>query len=273
MSLVYDLCLNVKDAPIKETLKTAYHNGYNVVAVCHTVKTVPTKADICPFSSEDLKSFGSEPSTFRFDTPQFPDKRRRLTVLTRLNIVLPAQLKAPIRATNPAITSYDLVALHPANEEQFRLASKLPVDIVSLDASHQLPFMLKRRTLSEIVESGQILEIRYGPALRTAEGAKALVAVANAVVFASRGRHVSLASDGPQRRASELSHLASTLLGLGKGAITTAPARALRHAASRRVVPCVGTMMERVGEGEVFDLLPDGFWDDDGEEPVPADIK
>ncbi|KAG0005137.1 hypothetical protein BGZ65_011883 [Modicella reniformis] len=68
---------------------------------------------------------------------------------------------------NPAISSYDIVAVQPTSENPFQAAcGTFEIDIISLDMSARLPFYLKHSTVGLAVERGVYFELCYSAAIR-----------------------------------------------------------------------------------------------------------
>lgn len=94
--------------------------------------------------------------------------------------------------------SYHLLALRPLNERALSLCChSLECDIISLDLSVRLPFILKFKTLGTALQRGVRFEICYSVGL-TAGGSEArrnLISGATALVRATRGRGIIVSSE------------------------------------------------------------------------------
>ena len=95
-------------------------------------------------------------------------------------------------------SSYDLLALRPTTEKAFQLCChSLDCDIISLDLSTRLPFILKFKALSTAIGRGVRFEICYSAGI-TGGGTDArrnLIAGATSLIRASRGRGLIISSE------------------------------------------------------------------------------
>lgn len=93
---------------------------------------------------------------------------------------------------------YHLLALRPLNERALNLCChSLECDIISLDLSVRLPFILKFKTLGSALQRGIRFEICYSAGL-TAGGSEArrnLISGATALIRATRGRGIIVSSE------------------------------------------------------------------------------
>ncbi|KAF9171817.1 hypothetical protein BGX21_001108 [Mortierella sp. AD011] len=104
---------------------------------------------------------------------------------------------------NPAISSYDIIAVQPTNEKLFQAAcGTFEVDIISLDMSARLPFYLKHSTVGLAVERGIYFELCYGAAIRDANARRNLISNAQSLIRVTRGKNIILSSQA--MRAMEL---------------------------------------------------------------------
>ncbi|KAK5045822.1 hypothetical protein LTR84_008915 [Exophiala bonariae] len=100
---------------------------------------------------------------------------------------------------------YDLLALRPTNEKALQLCcNSLDCDIVSLDFSQRLPFILKFKTVSSALQRGIRLEICYSPGISPSpasgghssnDARRNLIANAGSLIRATRGRGIILSSE------------------------------------------------------------------------------
>ena len=208
---------------LSHTLSFAGELGYNVIAISTNISgklpsTLPT-IDLGPLSA-------AHPS---------------LKLLTRLT------LSVSDTSQNHRLSSlqqhYSLVALRPLNEKSLQLCcTSLDCDIISLDLSVRLPFLLKFKTVSSALQRGIRFEISYSPALLGSSDAKRnLIAGATSLIRATRGRGIILSSEARNalglRAPHDVMNLAQ-IWGLeqarGKEALVEEPGKVVRLAALRR---------------------------------------
>ena len=95
-------------------------------------------------------------------------------------------------------SSYDLLALRPTTEKALALCChSLDCDLISLDLSARLPFILKFKTLSSALQRGLRFEICYSAGI-TGGGSDArrnLIGGATALIRATRGRGIVVSSE------------------------------------------------------------------------------
>ncbi|RMZ88791.1 hypothetical protein DV736_g3977, partial [Chaetothyriales sp. CBS 134916] len=118
-----------------------------------------------------------------------------MTVLTRLTLTV-SDTSHNHRLSSLQST-YDLVALRPTNEKALQLCcSTLPCDIISIDFSQRLPFVLKFKTVSSALQRGIRFEINYSPGISGGSDARRnLIAGATALIRAVRSRGLILSSE------------------------------------------------------------------------------
>ena len=118
-----------------------------------------------------------------------------VTMLTRLTLTIsdPSQNHrlASLQST------YDIIALRPTEEKSFTLAcTSLECDLISLDLSQRIPFILRFKTVSAALKRGIRFEICYSPGLtRGSEARRNLISGATALIRATRGRGLILSSE------------------------------------------------------------------------------
>ncbi|KAG0043761.1 hypothetical protein BGZ83_011059 [Gryganskiella cystojenkinii] len=104
---------------------------------------------------------------------------------------------------NPAVSSYDILAVQPTSEKMFQAACQtFEVDIISLDMSARLPFYLKHSTVGLAMERGIYFELCYGAAIRDATARRNLISNAQSLIRVTRGKNIILTSQA--MRAMEL---------------------------------------------------------------------
>lgn len=118
-----------------------------------------------------------------------------LTLLTRLNLTI-SDTSQNHRLSHLA-ASYSLLALRPTNEKSFQLCcGSLDCDIISLDVSQRLPFILKFKTVSSALQRGIRFEICYSPGVVGGSDARRnVISGATSLIRATRGRGIILSSE------------------------------------------------------------------------------
>ena len=169
------------------------------------------------------------------------DKPPNVTLLTRLT------LKISDTSQNHRIStlssSYDLLALRPTNERSFQLCcGSLDCDIISIDFSQRLPFILKFKTVSSAVQRGVRFEICYSPGIVDGTDARRnVISGATSLIRATRGRGIIISSEAKSALGLRAPYDVMNLLqvwGLGqergKEAVCEEAARLIRFAQLRR---------------------------------------
>lgn len=162
---------------LNHTLSFAEELGYGTIALATTIAgklpSTPAALNIQPL---------------RNGHPQ-------LTLLTRLNLTIsdPSQNHRLAQFSS----TFSLLALRPVNEKALQLCcNSLDCDIISLDFTTRLPFLLKFKTLSAALQRGIRFEITYSPSLTSGSDAKRhLIAGATSLIRATRGRGIIISSE------------------------------------------------------------------------------
>lgn len=132
-----------------------------------------------------------------------------LPALSLSNITVPAGLRVLKRLTltisdttqNHRLSSlnlsYDILALRPTDEKTLQLCClSLECDLISLDLTQRLPFLLKFKTVAAALQRGVRFEICYSPGISTGSDARRnLISGATQLIRASRSRGIVLSSD------------------------------------------------------------------------------
>jgi ribonuclease P/MRP protein subunit RPP1 len=94
-------------------------------------------------------------------------------------------------------STYDLLALRPTDEKTFQLAClSLECDMISLDLSQRLDFILKFSNVSAALKRGIRFEICYSPGISGGTDARRnVISGATALIRATRGRGIILSSE------------------------------------------------------------------------------
>lgn len=118
------------------------------------------------------------------------------TVLTRLTITISdATQNHRLASFQP---HYSLVALRPTTEKALQLCcNSLECDLISLDFSQRLPFVLKFKTVASALQRGVRFEICYAPSIQSghSDARRNLISGALALIRATRGRGIILSSE------------------------------------------------------------------------------
>jgi ribonuclease P/MRP protein subunit RPP1 len=172
-----NLSLSTDVRTINHTLAFAAELGYNVLAIStKIVDKVPAalpKVDLEPLQA-------ANPG---------------LKLLTRLTLHI-ADTSQNARV-NTLAQAYDIVALRPMNDKSLaQICTTLDCDLISLDLSVRLPFLLKFKTVSSALQRGIRFEIAYSPGVAGSSDAKRnLIAGATSLIRATRGRGIILSSE------------------------------------------------------------------------------
>mmetsp|Transcript_10386 Transcript_10386/g.26135 ORF Transcript_10386/g.26135 Transcript_10386/m.26135 type:complete len:343 (+) Transcript_10386:89-1117(+) len=170
---------------------------------------------------------------------------RSFRQFTRLNIVLddPHAFLSKARGAQNILESYDLLSVRPTNEKSFLAAcTQIQTDIISLDISHRIPFVLRLPTVRLALGRGVRFELCYGRAIQ--EGGSSLrnyICNALSLMRATRGRNIMFASDVGDtiflRNPADVMNLA-TLFGMNFGnakrAFSSECESVIMHAETRR---------------------------------------
>ena len=166
-------------ADLQQTLHFHAELGYSVVAIAIHVtgKLPPTPREISVSSLTVPTSITA--------------------VFTRLTLTISdATQNHRLSQFTPA---YNLLALRPTTEKTLQLCcTSLECDLISLDLSQRLTFLLKFKTVSSALQRGIRFEICYSPAIQTSGNSEArrnLISGATQLIRATRGRGIILSSD------------------------------------------------------------------------------
>ena len=118
-----------------------------------------------------------------------------MTLLTRLTLTI-SDTSQNHRLSDLS-KSYSLLALRPTNEKSFQLCcGSLDCDIISVDFSQRLPFILKFKTVSSALQRGIRFEICYSPAVVGDSNARRnVISGATSLIRATRGKSIILSSE------------------------------------------------------------------------------
>jgi ribonuclease P/MRP protein subunit RPP1 len=94
-------------------------------------------------------------------------------------------------------SAYNLVALRPTTEKALGLCcNSLECDLISIDFSVRLPFILKFKTVASAIQRGVRFEICYSPGITGGSDARRnLISGATALIRATRGRGIIISSE------------------------------------------------------------------------------
>ena len=169
------------------------------------------------------------------------EKPPNVTLLTRLTLTISDTSQNHRLST--LSSSYDLLALRPTNEKSFQLCcASLDSDIISIDFSQRLPFILKFKTVSSAVQRGVRFEICYSPGIADGTDARRnVISGATSLIRAARGRGIIISSEAKTALGLRAPHDVMNLLqvwGLGqergKEAVCEEADRVVRSARLRR---------------------------------------
>ena len=172
-------------------------------------------------------------------------------VLSRITIALEsatdggrfaaARISAALSSPSPILLGWDIIAVEAADAAGLEAAAGL-VDIVTIDMSAaRLPFPISVSLATAVLEKGAIFELRYAPAIRDIGARRFLIAGARALLMATRGRGVTLASGGKSalelrmpRDAAAIASLFGLSLQAAIIALSSASASVIAHAKKRK---------------------------------------
>lgn len=154
--------------------------------------------------------------------------------------------KTQIHSLNPsneALEPYDLIAIEPCSEPLFKWCCEECeiADIISLDLSQKLPFVLKNGPVQHAIKRGLFFEIRYGAALRDQTARRHVISNARELVRVTKGKNLLISSEANQaldyRGPYDVVNL-GILFGLksseGWACVSTNCQDALSHASTRK---------------------------------------
>ncbi len=172
-------------AELAHTLSFHAELGYNAIALSISVTgKLPTAPERIPISQVQQ----------HLETIQ-TSKSPPLTLLTRLTLTISdAAQNHRLSTFQPA---YDILALRPTTEKALQLCcTSLECDLISLDLSQRLPFVLKFKTVAAALQRGVRFEICYGPGIAgSADARRNLIGGAAALIRATRGRGIVISSE------------------------------------------------------------------------------
>ena len=162
---------------LNHTLSFAEELGYSTIALATTI----------------TGKLPSAPPTLNLQSIR--DGHPNLTLLTRLT--LPISDPSQNHRLSQFSSAFSLLAVRPLNEKALQLAcTSLECDIISLDFTTRLPFILKFKTLSAALQRGIRFEINYSPSLVSGSDAKRnLIAGSTSLIRATRGRGIIISSE------------------------------------------------------------------------------
>ncbi|KIX02701.1 uncharacterized protein Z518_08643 [Rhinocladiella mackenziei CBS 650.93] len=211
-------------AELSHTLAFHAELGYSVVAISISVAgKLPAIPQAIPVSSLTIPKSVS-------------------TVLTRLTITISdATQNHRLASFQP---HYSLIALRPTSEKALQLCcSSLECDLISLDLSQRLPFILKFKTVASALQRGVRFEICYSTGVQggNSDARRNLISGATALIRATRGRGIVLSSEaknalgvrGPHDVVN-LAHLWGLGQERGKEAICEEPEKVIKLAKLKR---------------------------------------
>ncbi|XP_065920113.1 ribonuclease P protein subunit p30-like isoform X2 [Dysidea avara] len=168
--------------------------------------------------------------------------QKPVKLLRRLTILVEDPSLLHVLAS-PAVSQYDIVAIQPNSERTFQQAcATLPVDIVTMEMTEQLPFILRRQQIGQAIERGLMFEICYSPAILDANARRYTFSNALNLVRLCKGKNVIVSSKAQQpmelRAPYDVANLCH-LFGIKGGGkckdlITTHCQLAVLHAEMRR---------------------------------------
>lgn len=125
---------------------------------------------------------------------ELPNAPRGMTLLTRLDLTVSDPSQNHRLASLQS--AYSLIALRPTTDKALQLCcGSLECDIISLDLSTRLPFILKFKTVASALQRGVRFEICYSPGISGGSDARRnLITGATGLIRATRGRGIIISS-------------------------------------------------------------------------------
>jgi ribonuclease P/MRP protein subunit RPP1 len=183
--MFYDLNLpyptTTNPSEISRTLSFSTELGYNCVALTRILS-------------------GKVPPNLTNDTIPLPPSNitvpKSMNLLTRITFIIsdPSQN----HRLSSLQTVYNIVALRPTNEKALGLCCQsLECDLISLDLSVRLPFILKFKAMAAALQRGIRFEICYAGGVLGGgtEARRNLISGATALIRATRGRGIIISSE------------------------------------------------------------------------------
>jgi ribonuclease P/MRP protein subunit RPP1 len=126
---------------------------------------------------------------------QLPERPRGMTLLTRLTLTISDPSQNHRLASLQS--SYNLIALRPTTDKALQLCcGSLECDIISLDLSTRLPFVLKFKTVASALQRGVRFEICYSPGITGgSDSRRNLITGSTSLIRATRGRGIIISSE------------------------------------------------------------------------------
>ncbi len=106
---------------------------------------------------------------------------------------------SPQGTSSTLFSTFDIVAVTPTTDKLFaQCCERLEVDIIALDLAQRLPFHIRTPQVGQALERGLVFEVSYSAAIADATARRNLLANAQALVTAARGRNI-LFTSGAER--------------------------------------------------------------------------
>ena len=152
-----------------------------------SASSAPSSRSLSSVSSAMASGAASSSRQSRAD----PRELRRLTV----EFDNRKQFDLMKSSTSPEMVQFDIIAAMPHTAEAFACAcSRKDLDLISLDASSKLDFILRPELVLSSIKQGVFFELRYSGALQSSTRRQYFISNTAALLRASRGRGVILSS-------------------------------------------------------------------------------
>jgi len=113
----------------------------------------------------------------------------------RLTSIIDDVMDIQLNTNNPSSKLYDIIAVCPGNQQVFsHLCKSAPIDLISIDFTHRVPFPTNKALLDEAVARGVFFEIVYTPMLTNATLRKDVMSGTRVLIQFLRGRNIVLSS-------------------------------------------------------------------------------
>jgi ribonuclease P/MRP protein subunit RPP1 len=163
-----------------------------------------------------------------------------------------AQTRTLTHTTNPALNSFDVIAVVPQDEKTFNIAcTSLDIDIIVIPTTCKLPYILRLPTVRSAIARGIHFEVSLGASLRDTDNRYNLFANLTALVRATNGRSILLSGGGTNptelRAPNDIANVCS-LCGLdfatAKASLSSAPLSIINRGFARKASRGVITVKE-----------------------------
>jgi len=236
--MYYDLNVPFVGSTQAELTDRLIKLGYHGIALNHTTtKLQPQDAQ----ALKDVSTSNPPSSTLQIGTCTGAtlQKYKRITI-TLQDVSQARTLSSP--PTNQVLNAFDIIAVVPQDEKTFNLAcTALDIDIIVVDTSHRLPFILRTPSVRSAISKGIHFEISLGPALRDVAIRRHFFANFSALVRVTRGQSLLISGEALHptdlRAPDDVANLCSLFgldFALAKAALSSSAISIIRRGEARK---------------------------------------